>query len=56
MSIQRRRTWAYRCVCERCGHRWTSYGETAPRACAGCKATNWNREARVYRRRKPKRP
>ena len=39
---------AWECKCERCGWVWTSVGKGPPRACAACKATNWQRPARPY--------
>jgi hypothetical protein len=50
MTIKRKKVDAWECTCERCGHRWTSVGADPPRACAGCKKTNWNTPARKYTR------
>jgi hypothetical protein len=45
-------TFAFLNRCERCKHSWRSTGKKPPRACARCKAMNWNRRARPYRRKK----
>jgi hypothetical protein len=56
MTIRRKRVtvWVWECRCERCGHAWTSSSKSPPVTCAnaGCKARNWQRAARPYRRRK----
>lgn len=42
------------CNCKQCGWVWVAEGNEMPKACAGCKKTTWNREARK-RGPKPKR-
>ena len=31
------------CVCDRCGHKWTTRGERPPKVCPRCKKTDWNK-------------
>lgn len=33
---------AQECICERCGHKWTS--NNIPNACSKCKSKYWNRK------------
>src|SRR5688500_2071774 len=37
-AVCRVKVTAWKCMCQRCGHRWTAVGEEPPRACAGCKS------------------
>lgn len=32
--------------CLRCGHKWLSFKDSAPRACAGCSSAYWDRPRR----------
>lgn len=45
-----RQVQAYRCRCNRCGHRWTT--GKIPKKCARCKSAYWNLP-RVRKRRAP---
>jgi predicted Zn-ribbon and HTH transcriptional regulator len=33
-----------RCKCDKCGHRWTTKTDKAPKTCPSCKNPNWNRK------------
>jgi hypothetical protein len=37
--------WSLRC--DRCGHKWTVLTKALPKACAKCKAKNWNGPPRL---------
>jgi DNA-directed RNA polymerase subunit RPC12/RpoP len=53
MTSKKRRitAWEWSCVCERCGHAWTTIRVTEPEQCPSCGARAWNRPARPYKRR-----
>ncbi len=54
MVLKRRRltTYEWSCKCERCGYTWTTLGDEPPGRCPGCKARNWSKPARAYRRKR----
>ena len=51
----RRSVWVWACRCARCGHSWTSTAKEKPSRCASCKALAFNKPARPYRRKRPRR-
>ena len=55
VTVRRRKATGYvwSCRCGRCGHQWTSHLRARPTRCPRCKAHDFNKPARPYRRRKP---
>lgn len=55
-ALQRVKVWAWSCVCQRCGHPWTTLAEEPPRACPKCKRLHWQLPAGAKRRGRPPAP